>query len=764
MFNALHWNRGDMVFSEIAQMAGVSSTDWSWSNLIADFDNDGWKDIYITNGLLRDIRNSDMAKTFPEYVKKTIDVYLKEHPNEGEVHILDILDLQEGLNMHPSVPLNNYAYKNNGDLTFSKVNEEWGVSIPSFSNGSAYGDLDNDGDLDLVVNNINTAAFLFKNNSNVRNNSNYLRIFLTDNTSNFPVQGAKIEIEHNGKFQFSELTNTRGMYSSSENYFHFGLGEDEIVELITVTWPDGNKTILNTVKANQVLTIDYIEAERKPSLIVETKPLLIEDNPISVGIDYIHSENEFDDYYRQILLPHEMSHQGPALGVSDVNGDGLDDIYLGGASGQSATLYLQGKDGKFKIGFKFNAADAIFEDVDAIFFDADDDGDRDLYVVSGGNAFPPRNKNYLDRFYLNDGKGNFKKADNFPRILESGSCVRSADFDGDGDLDLFVGGRHNPWDYPSPSISRLLENQDGNFIDVTKSKGRDLINIGMVTDARWSDFDEDGLLDLVIVGEWMPITFLKNMGANFEFLPRTIKENNINMNSNGWWSAITVFDIDQDGDDDYILGNLGTNYKYKASQSEPFEVHYGDFDGNKHKDIVLSYYNFGEQFPLRGRSCSSAQIPSLKNTFPSYDVFAGSNLSDVYAPEALKKALNYKAHQFKSGYLLNNEDGFTFKAFSNESQISTVNSILVADFNNDQSKDILLAGNMYQSEIETTRNDANIGQLLIQNSSKQFLPFSKDKSGLNLADDVRKIRKLKIQNQNYLLITINNQRPKLFKY
>ena len=764
MFNALQWNRGNQHFSEIAQMAGVSSTDWSWSNLLADFDNDGWKDIYITNGLYRDIRNSDMAKIFPAYVKETINNYLEKNPNAGEVHILDILNIEEGLDLHPSVPLNNYAYKNNGDLTFTKVNEDWGVDLPSFSNGSAYGDLDNDGDLDMVVNNINAQAFLFENNSQLNKASNYLRVELTDSINNSPLQGSHIEIQIDDKMQFIELSNARGMYSCSENILHFGLGAATDIDLMKITWPNGEHTIKKGINANQLLSIDYAEAKRLPSLNIETNAIFIEENLLQFGIDYSHQENAFDDYSKQVLLPHEMSKLGPAVCVGDINGDSKDDLYFGGASGQTGSIYIQLDNGQFKEQFKFPKTDSIYEDVAASFFDADQDGDLDLYVVSGGNCFPPRSKNYLDRLYLNDGKGHFVKSENLPRILESGGCAKPFDYDNDGDLDLFIGGRHQPWDYPSPSISRLLKNENGVFEDVTKTSATALIHIGMVSDGIWTDFDQDGLTDLVIVGEWMPIKFLKNMGASFELKEMQIKQNDRTINTTGWYYAIQELDIDQDGDMDYILGNLGLNYKYKASQEEPFEVHYGDFDGNKKKDIVLSYYNFGEQFPLRGRSCSSAQTPEIKNRFPSYTAFAGSNLEDVYSPVALNKALNIKAHQFASGILINHSGHFEFEPFPNETQTSNINSIVIEDFNQDQKKDLFLAGNMFQSEIETTRNDSGIGQLLLNVKEGNLTSVSTLKSGIVLSNDVRSIQKLTIQNKKYLLVIINNEAPRLLKY
>ena len=761
MFNNLHWNRGNNVYTDIAQLSGVSSTDWSWSNLIADFDNDGWKDIYITNGLLRDIRNTDMSKKFPEFVKETISDFLANNPNAGEVHILDILDLQKGLDLHPSVPLNNYAYKNMGNLSFDKVSKDWGLDLPSFSNGSAYGDLDNDGDLDLVVNNINEPAFLFENKASLSNNFIRIQLFPDSKKSS---QGIKVQIKINENVQYAEVSNARGMYSSSEEIIHFGIGKATTVDEIEIIWPNGEIEVLEEVSANQTLKLKQ-EGNLNQSRPTSEKPQIFKTiSASSLGLHFEHQENIFDDYKKQILLPHQMSQHGPAMAVGDINGDQLEDIFIGGASGQLGLLYQQKPNGQFEQGQSLPATDKVYEDIDAQFFDADQDGDLDLYIVSGGNAFASRNKNYLDRLYLNDGDGHFHKEESLPRILESGSCVRPIDFDQDGDLDLFIGGRHNPWDYPSPAISRLLENQEGQFVDVTKTKAKDLIFIGMVTDAKPTDFDEDGHMDLILIGEWMSITFLKNTGSGFEKFNPRILENGKTISTTGWWQQVAVTDIDQDGDDDYILGNLGTNYKYKASQTEPFEVHYGDFDGNKKKDIILSYYNFGEQFPLRGRSCSSAQIPELKTSFPSYDVFASASLEEVYQPSALSKALNYKAHTFKSGILINNDNEFEFVPFQNEIQTSNINSFLIDDFNADGAQEIVSAGNMYQSEIETPRNDGSIGTFLSKNSNGIWRFKPAVSTGLYLPYDVKHLLKININGKPHILVGINNQAPIFLKY
>ena len=760
MFNAMHLNQGNQKYSEIGQLSGVSSTDWSWSNVIADFDNDGWKDIYVTNGLLRDIRNSDMAKKFPEFVQNSIAEFLENNPNAGEVELFDILDLQKGLNLHPSVPLKNYGYRNNTDLTFSNATKDWGLDIPSFSNGCAYGDLDNDGDLDIVVNNINAEAFVFRNNSNAEN-ANHLRIELFD-PSLKTVQGTRVELHAANQIQSSEVSNARGMYSMSETIVHFGLGATLEIDSLVVVWPDGKRIVRRNLSMNQTHIIKKND-ENYPISKRKQKNRFTELDTDILGIDYKHIENEFDDYGVQVLLPHKMSQHGPAVSVADVNGDGLEDVFLGGAHGQTSSLYIQTVSGLFEFSRQEWRSDAVYEDIASVFFDADSDGDKDLYVVSGGNAHAPRNKNYLDRLYINNGKGVFTNAsERIPRILESGSCVKPIDFDNDGDIDLLVGGRHQPWDYPAPTISRLLENENGYFRDVTKTKAKDLINIGMLTDAVVTDFNGDGWQDIIVVGEWMPIQFLENKEGSFFIKQQSISDGGREIKTQGWWNSIEQIDIDNDGDQDFILGNLGKNYKYKASQEEPFTVHYLDYDGNGKKDIVLSYYNFGEKYPLRGRSCSSEQIPNLKKEFPSYDLFAGSNLYDVYNKDDLAKALHYDAYMFESIALKNNNGEYTIEFLPIHAQFSSIQTIYDLGLTNEGNVALIVGGNMFQSEVETPRNDASYGLVISceKNNWEYMLP--KD-SGLYLPNDVRKLEAIRIGKSECLLVVSNNDKLRVLQ-
>jgi hypothetical protein len=758
MFNAMHLNQGGGRWSDIAQLSGFPSTDWSWSNLIADYDNDGWKDVYITNGLLRDIRNTDASKTFPNYVRKQIDDYIKAYPTAGEVSIFDILDLDEALSLIPSVPQKNYMFKNEGDLTFSKVMDEWGLDALSFSNGSAYSDLDNDGDLDLIVNNINAPAFLYRNNAESFVGANWLRIKVTDKEKHSSLFGTKFQIkDSNGGIQFRELSSVHGMYSCSENIAHFGVGTNSIVDHLEVTLPDGSIYQASEIPVNQQLEIDVAEFVPPAQASAKGEKPIFEMVNEQIPFDFRHTENAFDDYAKQVLLPHKMSQFGPALATADVNGDGRQDVFAGGALGQKSVLFIQEPGGSFTE--LVIDDDPLFEDLDAVFFDVDNDNDMDLYVVSGGNAFPPQSPQYQDRLYINEKGALSRSEDRLPKFRDSGGAVRPFDFDADGDLDLLICGRHQPWSYPSPAVSRLLENQEGSFKDVTKKRAPDLVNIGLVTDAIWMDYDGDNDIDFVLSGEWMPITFFENQEGHFK------KNEHIIPNSTGWWYSLALADIDADGDQDLVAGNLGLNYKYQASVDEPFEVHYDDFDENGSKDIVLSYYNFGEQFPLRGRSCSSEQIPDLKKKFPSYTEFASANMSTVYGEKNLEKALHYQAQTFASAIFENKGNGkFEMVPLPNEAQISSINDFMIEDVNGDGHLDIVAAGNLFTSEIETTRNDAGIGILLLGDSRGNWTPTSYAQSGISIPFDVKKIRKIEIEGVSYLMFGCNNDAVRFLKY
>ena len=751
MFNTLQLNNGNDTFSDIAQFTGTAATDWSWSSLVADFDNDGQKDIYITNGLLRDIRNTDADKKIADIVSKKINEYIIQNPNNTEITLWDVVDLKELLDLLPSQKLKNYYYKNHGNLEFSNITDSSGLNQPSFSHGASYVDLDNDGDLDLVVNNVNDKPFIYENNSE-NNGNNFIRLKMVDDR---PTLGTKVKMYYDKEFQYFETTNVRGIYSTSEDVVHFGINKSKAIDSILIEWPDQTLQKIINPKINKIHKVYKEGININSRLNINDDKRFNEDKSI---LNYTHRENYFNDYDKQVLLPHKLSQLGPAIAKGDINGDGLEDLFIGGASGQEASVYIQNENSFKKIDNDIWTKHKALEDIDALFFDSDNDGDLDIYVVSGGNEFMPNSSTYLDRLYINDGKGNFTfRRELLPSNFKSGSVVKAFDFDNDGDLDLFVGSRMKPWNYPEPASSYLLVNENGKFSNYNTNQFTDL---GLVTDAEWFDYDNDGDSDIVVVGEWMPITVFKNQDGNF------IKEEintNLGCSSTGWWYSIEVGDLNNDKLPDLIVGNLGLNYKYKASVDEPFEVFYDDFDENGTKDIVLAYYNYGIQFPLRGFSCSSQQVPDLKDKFEKYDIFASLDVQEVYGEENLENALRLSVNTFESAALINNKSFFDFKPLPNYAQFSSVNDIIIKDFDNDQINDLLIIGNMYHAEIETARNDAGNGLFLKGVGDGSFKEVSVSESGFFAPGDSKKIITLNLGNNDIILVANNNDRIQIFK-
>lgn len=758
MQNALQLNNGigtDSLphFSDVSQMAGMASTDWSWAGLIADLDNDGWKDVFITNGTRRDINNKD---------------YFKEigHAKKEEESNFDYLELTLDI---PSEQIDNFAFKNNGDLTFTNVVKDWGLSFEGFSNGAAYADLDNDGDLDVIINNIDAPSVIYQNKSSDLDLANYLAIKLNGSTGNKMGLGTKITIMSSGKLQYQEHTLTRGFQSSVDPVIHFGVGQDDLVEEIEIIWPDGKIEKLHNISVNQILTIDYTNA--KDTLIDSNfnigKTHLFSDVTKQLGIDYNHIENDFNDFQHQVLLPHIYSRNGPGLAVGDVNGDGLEDFFIGGAINRVGVLHVQNQDGSFVETVSPSwEEDKGKEDMGATLFDADGDGDLDLYIVSGGNEFAVGDQNLKDRLYINDGKGSFEKAiDALPEMLSSGSRVKAADYDNDGDMDLFVGGRLIPRSYPLPAKSFILRNEglingEIKFKDVTEEIAPDLLKVGLVTDAVWADYDLDNQLDLIVVGEWMPITVLKNNGDVFSNETSSLDLEN----STGWWYSIVAEDFDKDGDLDFVAGNLGLNYKYQANSEETFDVYVKDYDRNGSIDIVLGYYNDGVQYPVRGKQCSSEQIPNISIKYSDYNSFADATLEDIYSEGDLEASLHYKAKTFASSYIENKgQDGFEISKLPNEVQISCINGIVVDDYNNDGFLDMVVAGNLYGAEVETTRNDASYGSLLAGDGKGNFKAVPYSESGFYLKHDTKELAMVNTVNGKVILAANNNDFMKVIK-
>ncbi len=751
MYNTLQLNRGISksglpIFSNIAAFSGVKSTDWSWAALFADFDNDGLKDLYISNGTRRDIHNKDYFNA----LKK--DAYFKSQQNDTKSFRV--------IEKMPSKPLKNFMFHNNGDLTFSEVSEDWGLEEKTFSNGTAYADFDNDGDLDLVVNNIDAKASFYENKVN---KNNYLKVKFNGNKKNKLGIGSIVRIYSNEKLQIRELTLTRGYQSSVEPILYFGLGNTTNIDSLVVTWFDGATQKIQGVSTNITITLAHEDATVRKSNSSEEQPIFTNITKQS-GIEYVHQENDYNDYQFEPLLPHKMSQFGPGVAVADVNGDHLEDFWIGGATKQNGAIYFQTVMGKFvKANVNAIDSDKDYEDLDGLFFDVDGDGDQDLYVVSGGNEFPVKDKLYEDRLYINDGKGNFSRSiAALPQRYESGSKVIPIDYDGDGDLDLFVTCRLIPRRYPMPATSYLLENvSDSNgvkFKEIIGIATQSFNSLGLVTDAVAIDFDNDGDQDLVVVGEWMPITFLENDKQTF----RNITQSSGVESKIGWWYSIETSDMDKDGDLDIVVGNLGLNYKYKASSEKTFDIYANDFDNNGKLDIVLGFYEGKVQYPVRGRQCSSQQVPEIKNKFKNYEKFAAANLAEIYTVEKLEGGLHYKAETFGSVYIENQGNGkFIPRPLPNEAQFSSINTILLDDFDADGKQDILAAGNLFVSEAETPRNDASIGILMAQRKSGfESIPMST--SGFLAKNDVKNMKIILVKGQKCVLIANNNDAMQLF--
>ena len=745
MHNMLHLNNGNGTFREISKMAGMADTDWSWSILSADFDLDGFNDIFVTNGVYRDVIDRDKNNEILEILKS----------NERKPTPEDFLQFAQ---MLPQQKLRNYFFKNNGDQTFSDTSEEWLDSNPTFSNGALYADLDNDGDLDIVVNNINDKASILRNNSERLGRKYHLKVqFFGPEKNSFGIGTIVKLFLRDGTTQVRQLTNTRGFLSSVSNVLHFGLGKSLSIEKMQVIWPDGKIQELKDVNANQHLHMNY-RFGQEPGGVLEEKP-----SPVFAKMesDYRHTDPHFNDFDLQVLLPHKLSQTGPALARSDVNADGFDDVYLGGGHTQSGQLLLGTSNGGFTTkkmaAFTF---DKESEDVGAAFFDADNDGDQDLYVVSGSYEFNANPRLLIDRLYINDGTGNFKKSkETIPEVGIAGSVVVPTDYDNDGDTDLFVGGRAITGKYPLPASSLLLINENGKFSIQNDVLAPELNNIGLVTDAVWTDINNDKKTDLIVTGEWMGITVFLNEGGSLLKSDRYPEL----ADAVGWWNKILIDDIDGDGDKDLVAGNLGLNYKFHASPEKPFEIFTSDFDFNGSQDVILAKEYKGKQVPVRGKTCMTQQLPGLANKIPTYSDFANKDLKGILG-EGINEALHYKATEFRSGIFLNNGDqSFSFQAFENGVQQSPINSILFEDFDGDGNKDLLMAGNNYQSEVETTRADAGIGYFLKGNAQGAFEFIPHLESGFFADKDVRNMAIVKSVKDRLLVVANNNDKYDFFK-
>jgi hypothetical protein len=744
---------GDPIFSETAFLSGISQTDWSWCPLITDFDNDGFRDIVVTNGYPRDVNDHDFT-TF-----------------RAEAYF--IASKKTMLDQIPIVKIPNYAFKNNGNLQFTDVTKSWGLNIPTFSNGAAYADLDNDGDMDLVINNINDEVLIYKNTAREKDkkNSHYLHIQFTGGPLNRNGIGAWADIYYNhSKHQVYENTPFRGYLSTIQNIAHFGLGKDTLLDSVVIRWQNGKKQTLQNIKADQVLKVNISNAKGNYSFSqpkINTGSLFRDVTQL-VGVTYKHQEDDLADFNVQKLLPHKLSQYTPAIAVGDVDGNGYDDMVVGGTAKYPAQLLLQQPNGKFiqrdLLPKDQQDVRPRIKDEGLLLFDADGDGHPDLYIASGGYEKQPGSPSYQDRIYINDGKGNFKEVpDALPKNFTSKLCVKAVDYNKDGKLDLFVSGRVEPWNYPKPVSSFILRNDSKNghikFTDVTDPVAKDLENIGLVCDAIFTDFDNDGWPDLVLTGEWMPVTFLKNDHGIF----KNVTANTGISDKFGWWNSIAAGDFRHTGRIDYIVGNTGLNTFYKGTDKYPVYITAKDFDNNGSYDAFPSVFlkdKDGEmkEFPAQTRDDIIKQMIGMRVKFQNYKSFARATMDSVITPEMRKGAVRLKANMLQSCYLRNDGNGkFTMIPLPLAAQVSQLNGMVVDDFDGDGNLDVAISGNDYGTDVATGRYDALNGLLLKGDGKGNFKPLSILQSGIYIPGDGKALVKLRGAAGDYLLAASQNK-------
>jgi hypothetical protein len=755
--NMVHLNNGvnkGVKFSEIGQLSGIYQTEWSWSPLFADFDNDGHKDLVITNGFPKDITDKDFAN------------YRADVGNLASNSLL--------IDSIPIVKIPNYAFRNNGNLTFTDMTKPWGIDKPSFSNGAAFADLDNDGDLDYVVNNINDRAFLYENTlyqstqKRSPKDQNFVRVKLIGSKNNRQGLGSKVTLYYDsGKIQYHEHAVYRGYLSSVEQVPHFGLGTIAEVDSIVVQWSTGSIQRIKGIAINSTVTAEYDNSELESlghnNYVERTKSERVYFSRVNEDLNILfrHVEEDKIDFNLQRTLPHKFTQSGPGLSVGDVNGDGLDDFIIGGSTGYSPYIYTQRPDGTF-LGTKKSALDENKkeEDQGLLLFDADGDGDSDLYVVSG--SFESQEKeNCQDRLYMNNGSGDFALSVNsLPETMASGSCVRGADFDGDGDIDLFVGGRVVTGSYPSPARSYVLRNESGKFQDVTSEVNADLPFLGMVTDALWTDFNQDNKVDLIVVGEFMPITFFTNEGG------KLVRLDNSGIGQfTGWWNSITGGDFDKDGDVDFVAGNLGLNNNYQVTSEYPLKVYAKDFDGNGSIDPVLACYmresmesDVKKLYPVHFWDELNSQSPKFRNKYSRYRQYSKATIDQLLTSVDLEDALILDANHLSSSYIENLGSGkFSMKPLPTLAQVAPVNGLVATDVNDDGNLDVVLVGNDYGNEVFAGRYDAFTGLVLLGTGKGSFIVLPSAESGFCLGGDAKALVRLYGAKGDELLIASQNK-------
>nr|WP_310590286.1 VCBS repeat-containing protein [Dyadobacter bucti] len=743
--NCLQVNQSGKNFSEVAAMAGIAATDWSWSPLLADYDNDGIKDLFVSNGIAHRPNNLDYAK----YAADDSLRYATETSME--------LD-KKALTMMPEGKVHNYLFKGTKELRFQDKSIAWGFKTPNISNGAAYADFDGDGDLDLVTNNLNEPSVFYQNRS-LQSESGYLRVKLEGFPGNTFALGAKVVIKNADGLQMQQLAAARGFESSSEPIAHFGLGKAPAADSLTVVWPNGKSQVLTNVKANQLLKIKYLEKVQEEggsilkSLVKQPDPLFFTNVTNDFKLNYKHQENQYFDFYRESLMPFLVSTEGPKTAMADVNGDGLEDMYVGGAKWQIGALFLQNDKGGFTQSLQpAFRADSTFEDVDALFFDANKDGFPDLYVVSGGNEFYGEMPQQFDRLYFNDGKGNFKSDTTaLPSMFTNKSCVRAFDIDRDGDLDLFVGGRVIGFQYGmAPSSYILINDGKGHFTDKTNEIAPGLRNIGMVTDAVWADINGDKQNDLVIVGDWMPVTVFLNQQGKLK------KEDGFSAPS-GFWQCVKAADFDQDGDMDLVVGNLGTNNKFRKNAESGLKMWVKDFDNNQGLEQVLAYNVDESWYPVAFKDELGKRIPSIINKrFTDYKSFAGKTIDEIFKPEELKDSRLLEVGKFESVYLENSGGRFIVHDLPREAQVSKLFAFATTDINGDGRPDLLGGGNYLGVSAYQGRYDSSYGLVLINRGKGKFESLSPIDTGFLLDGEIRDIRAVNTKEGPVWVVARNN--------
>ncbi len=736
--NMLQLNNGNNTFSEIGQYAGISSTDWSWSPLLADFNNDGWKDLYITNGYRKDVTNLDYVNYFQDSIAKTGGLNSNRFP-----------DIEEFIKYIPDKKISNYLFFNSGQLTFANVTEQCGMNHPSFSTGAAYVDLDLDGDLDIVVNNINDPAFIYRNELTGKN---WIQIEARQETGNTNGMGTSIKVFAGQSIFTGMIMPNQGFLSSSQAIAHFGLNDAKQIDSIVLRWPDGKMEKKERIEVNQRLVWARNSGKSyKLSPPFPEHPLF---KPLQKNLQWVHQEQPFNDFKREKLLPFMLSAEGPCLATGDVNGDGLEDIFAGNGSGYASDILLQDQLGNFnrtnELAF---AKDKSFEDTGASLEDFDSDGDLDLIVISGGNEFPVNAPEYMTRYYRNDGKGQFTREVSFPDIRTSAGAIQAVDIDHDNDLDIIIGGRCVPGRFPEIPRSYLLLNEDGYFKDATATLFPALKNLGMITDIAVADLDGDEIDEIVLVGDWMPICIFSmkhqvmvNRTEAFGMSDKT-----------GWWRTVSLEDIDNDGDIDILAGNIGLNHRMAASAAEPITLITLDYDKNGSLDPVLTYYANGKQYPYPGRDAMIEQLPMLKKKYLRYAPYARATITDIFTTDQLDQSTYLKVQTFATTLWMNDGKQFRLIDLPFQAQLSPTLDILIYDFTADGRKDLLLAGNFTYAETETGEMDNGCGTLLVQQADGSFEFLPNTKHGFWAQDEVRELRIITLGSDRKAILTGNNK-------